>query len=65
MSGFVLVVKSESGDDYGPWIVKSRKTDAEVIEFLSQKLGADHPDLATDGPGILGTYLHVSWVGIE
>lgn len=63
-----LLLKSESGDEYGPWNFKSRKSDAEVLEFLIKKLGHNHPDLAREGsfeppgPGFLGTYLHIRWV---
>ena len=58
---WILSVKSESGDSYGPWTYDREKTDEEILEFLARELGHDHPDLERTGPGSGGTYLHFQW----
>ncbi len=72
----VLSVKSESGDDYGPFLFRKRPTGQKLLDFLMEntsecdcgedgtwaqrdalrKAGED-----LDGPGWMGTHLHLTW----
>lgn len=54
---WVVTAKSESGDDYGPWVFSSRPTEA-TLKKLVRAQGEDGEDC--DGPGVFGSYLHLS-----
>lgn len=53
---WVVTAKSESGDDYGPWVFSEKPTEAR-LKRLVRTQGEDGEDC--DGPGDFGSYLHV------
>ena len=56
----ILSVRSESGDDYGPYIFDYKPTDEELLEFLREEIGG--PDVEDpDGPGFMDTWLYENW----
>jgi hypothetical protein len=58
----ILTVKSESGDDYGPFLFKKKLTDKQLLKFLQKECPGDCVvDEEDEGPGFMGTYLHVQW----
>jgi len=63
---WVVTAKSESSDDYGPWIFAKKPTDEELKRFCQEECSGEFVDddnLDEDpgnGPGTWGSYLHVS-----
>lgn len=57
----VVLVHSESGDDYGPFLFSKKPTDAQLKAFLQERCPGEFEDEAEDGdgPGEWGSYLHV------
>ena len=58
----VITAKSESCDDYGPWVFETRPTDEQLEAFLREHAAGEfeeNEDGEFDGPGIFGSYLHV------
>lgn len=56
----VVLVKSESGDDYGPYLFSSKPTDKYLEEFLRKECPDEFCCEGDCGPGTWGSYLHVS-----
>jgi hypothetical protein len=64
---WVVTAKSESSDEYGPWVFEREPTDEQLEAFCRkecpQEFGiyeSDEDDLEeNDGPGDWGSYLHV------
>lgn len=59
VSCYILLVKSESGDDYGPWLFTHKPTDKELKQFLKRECGWEFEN--NRGPGEWGSYLHIDW----
>lgn len=55
-----LAVKSESGDEYGPFCFTNKLNEQDLKTFLMR---AFPDDFVKDeqGPGIFESYLHVKW----
>lgn len=58
MKVWVLLAKSESGDDYGPWVFLSKPTKTKLRAFLKKECPGEFED--GPGPGEWGSYLHIS-----
>lgn len=63
MKVWILTAKSESGDDYGPWVFRKPPTNAEITKFLLKRVPSEFE--GGDGPGHAGSYLHVTLVESE
>ena len=62
----VIIGKSESGDDYGPWVFYNTPSEKELEVFLREECVGEFPEENEDeGPGIFGSYLYVSIHEIE
>lgn len=62
---WVVTAKSESGDEYGPWIFAHKPTDEELFQVSKERCPGEFEDFSDneeepDGPGSWGSYLHVS-----
>lgn len=61
----VITGKSESGDDYGPWLFTSQPNEKQLKNFLRQVAegefvdGVETEDDDEAGPGVYGSYLHI------
>ena len=53
----VITFKSESGDDYGPFVFNRMPSDKELEKFLRFYCEQEFDD--DDGPGIFGSCLHM------
>lgn len=52
--------KSESGDDYGPYVFSKKPTDKQLERFWKSELeGGDWIPGDEPGPGSWGTWVHV------
>ena len=58
MKVWILIVSSESGDDYGPYLFKDKPSSKKVEEFLREECPDEFPE-DEDGPGDFGSYLYV------
>lgn len=54
----VFTAKSESGDEYGPWVFHRTPTDKQLVEFLKKECPGEF-DVEEPGPGAFGSYLHL------
>ena len=60
MKVWVVSAKSESGDDYGPWVFKTPPSTEKLEAFLREECSGDFPEPDEDeGPGDYGSYIHV------
>lgn len=61
---WVVTAKSESSDDYGPWVFAKKPTDDELKKFCQEQCPGEFEDCGDesdpDGPGEWGSYLHVT-----
>lgn len=57
-SVWVIFMKSESGDNYGPYVFDKEPTDDQLKDFLKEHCPGDFDD-DEDGPGVFGSYLHI------
>jgi hypothetical protein len=55
---FVVWAKSESCDDYGPWVFAKKLTKKQLKKFLREVVPEEFDD-AQSGPGAFGSWLHV------
>lgn len=55
----VITGKSESGDDYGPWVFDKKPSDKFLKKFLAEVAPGEYPGIDDDGPGIFGSELHL------
>lgn len=63
---YVIIVKSESGDHYGPYLFAKKPDDDALEKFLRCKCPGEWED--GEGPGFRDSYLHVQrcgWRDIE
>lgn len=59
---FVLTVTSESGDDYSPYIFRTKPDDERLMQFLRDNCYVpDDDELGDENCGWKGTYLEVEW----
>jgi hypothetical protein len=61
----VIVGKSESGDDYGPWVFNKTPSDQQLETFLREECAGDFPEDGEEGPGIFGSYVHIDIHEVE
>jgi len=59
MNIFVITIKAESGEDYGPYLVKNKPSKEDLEKWLKKKF-PDEFDEGEDGPGDFGSYLFTS-----
>jgi hypothetical protein len=61
---WVVTAKSESSDDYGPWVFAKKPTDEELKAFCEKECPGEFEccdgEDEMDGPGEWGSYLHIS-----
>ena len=56
-SVWVVTGKSESGDDYGPWVFKTKPSQKRLKKLLREEAPGEWEE---DGPGDFGSYVHLS-----
>ena len=66
MKKYMLHVKSEFGDTYGPYgpFLSRKDPGSEAAwQYIRGLAGSEIPyeDLEPDGPGLYGSYLHAEW----
>lgn len=65
MRAWLLIVKSESGDEYGPYVFPNKKPIESVVEkFLRKSLPEEFTE-KNNGPGDFGSYLYTEIKCIE
>ena len=55
----VVLVKGESGDDYGPYLFSKKPTDKYLKEFLRKECPDEFCCEGDCGPGKWGSYLDI------
>jgi hypothetical protein len=53
---YVVSGRSESGDDFGPFVFRKRPTDAEKKKLIHERMDWSEDD----GPGDYGSYTYLS-----
>lgn len=67
MKLWLATIKSESGDNYGSFAFKEKPSDEKLKKWLIETFPGDADNECMGlpegykGPGIFGTYLHISW----
>lgn len=59
---WVLMVNTESCDEYGPWLFDSKPTDDQIEKLLRKYCSAEwpeDPEEVADGPGFRGSCCHI------
>ncbi|HEY5267674.1 MAG TPA: hypothetical protein VII94_00900 [Candidatus Saccharimonadales bacterium] len=60
----VITGRSESGDDYGPWVFDRAPSDEQLESFLREECAGDFCE-DDKGPGIFGSYVHININEVE
>ncbi len=63
MKVWVLTARSESSDEYGPWVFRAKPTRKALREFLEKKCPLEFEEMG--GPGEWGSYLHIALKATE
>lgn len=66
MKVIVVTGKSESGDNYGPWVFDKKPSGRQLHLFLKENVSSEFPgEGSEDGPGVYGSYLHIDIYEVE